>query len=208
MSTNQKYIEEYTALQKLEFYFGNKLNNFAKHEEPDFWNETDDIGLKITQSNFDGEQTKILQQIHGKNYTYEEAIEVLNKYDKKGKFKGQIGRITPTSDEFYSSPTKGMVNTNIYFDEIIKCINVKLDKLQHFKNFKEKFLCIIDHGHTIEKFDLKDYIDITKEAVHLIHNRAKSFRQIVNTIDAFEKVAQANGLMQIDENITQEILNG
>ena len=51
-----------------------------------------------------------------------------------------------------------MVNTNIYFDEIIKCINVKLDKLQHFKNFKEKFLCIIDHGHTIEKFDLKDYI--------------------------------------------------
>jgi hypothetical protein len=51
-----------------------------------------------------------------------------------------------------------MVNTNIYFDEIIKCISVKLDKLQHFKNFKEKFLCIIDHGHTIENFDLKDYI--------------------------------------------------
>lgn len=158
MDTTQNFSEEYAALQKLEFYFGNNLNNFEKHEEPDFWNEKDDIGLEITQSNFDGEQTKILQQIHGKNYTYEEAIEVLNKYDKKGKFKGQIGRITPTSDEFYSSPTKGMVNTNIYFDEIIKCINVKLDKLQHFKNFKEKFLCIIDHDHTIEKFDLKDYI--------------------------------------------------
>ena len=158
MDTTQNFSEEYAALQKLEFYFGNNLNNFEKHEEPDFWNEKDDIGLEITQSNFDGEQTKILQQIHGKNYTYEEAIEVLNKYDKKGKFKGQIGRITPTSDEFYSSPTKEMVNTNIYFDEIIKCINVKLDKLQHFKNFKEKFLCIIDHGHTIEKFDLKDYI--------------------------------------------------
>lgn len=158
MDTTQNFSEEYAALQKLEFYFGNNLNNFEKHEEPDFWNEKDDIGLEITQSNFDGEQTKILQQIHGKNYTYEEAIEVLNKYDKKGKFKGQIGRLTPTSDEFYSSPTKGMVNTNIYFDEIIKCINVKLDKLQHFKNFKEKFLCIIDHGHTIEKFDLKDYI--------------------------------------------------
>lgn len=158
MNTNQNFTEEYAALQKLEFYFGNKLNNFGKHEEPDFWNETDDIGLEITQSNFDGEQTKILQQIHGKNYTYEEAMEVLNKYDKKGKFKGQIGRITPTSDEFYSSPTKGIVNTNIYFDEIIKCINVKLDKLQHFKNFKENFLCIIDYGYTIEKFDLKDYI--------------------------------------------------
>ena len=50
-------------------------------------------------------------------------------------------------------------------------------------------------------------VEITKEAIHLIHNKAKSFRQIVNTIDAFEKVAQANGLMQIDENIAQEILN-
>ena len=51
-------------------------------------------------------------------------------------------------------------------------------------------------------------VEITKDAVHLIHNKAKSFRQIVNTIDAFEKVAQANGLSQIDENIAQEILNG
>ena len=158
MNTNQNFTEEYAALQKLEFYFENKLSNFEKHEEPDFWNETDDIGLEITQSNFDGEQTKILQQIHGKNYTYEEAIEVLNKYDKKGKFKGQIGRITPTSEEFYSSPTKGMVNTNIYFDAIVKIIDNKLTKLRHFKKFNEKFLCIIDHGHTIENFDLKDYI--------------------------------------------------
>ena len=51
-------------------------------------------------------------------------------------------------------------------------------------------------------------VEITKAAVHLIHNKAKSFRQIVNTIDAFEKVAQANGLTKIDENIAQEILNG
>ena len=51
-------------------------------------------------------------------------------------------------------------------------------------------------------------VEITKEAVHLIHNKAKSFRQIVNTIDAFEKVAHANGLTQIEENIAQEILNG
>ena len=51
-------------------------------------------------------------------------------------------------------------------------------------------------------------VEITKEVVHLIHNKAKSFRQIVNTIDAFEKVAQANGLTKIDENIAQEIMNG
>ena len=51
-------------------------------------------------------------------------------------------------------------------------------------------------------------IEITKDAVCLIYNKAKSFRQIVNTIDAFEKVAQANGLTQIDENIAQEVLGG
>ena len=51
-------------------------------------------------------------------------------------------------------------------------------------------------------------VEITKEALYLIYNKTKSFRQIVNTIDAFEKVAQANGLSQIDENIAQEILNG
>ena len=51
-------------------------------------------------------------------------------------------------------------------------------------------------------------VEITKDAVHLIHNKAKSFRQIVNTIEASEKVAQANGLTQINENIAQEILNG
>lgn len=51
-------------------------------------------------------------------------------------------------------------------------------------------------------------VEITKEAVHLIHNKAKSFRQIVNTIDTFEKVAQANSFTQIDENIAQEIMNG
>ena len=44
--------------------------------------------------------------------------------------------------------------------------------------------------------------------IHIIHNKAKSFRQIVNTIDAFEKVAQANGLTQINENIAQEVLDG
>lgn len=51
-------------------------------------------------------------------------------------------------------------------------------------------------------------IDITKEAVCIIYNKAKSFRKIVEMIDMFEKVGQANGLMQIDENIVQEVLGG
>ena len=50
--------------------------------------------------------------------------------------------------------------------------------------------------------------EITKEAVKLIYDKAKSFRKIVQIIDMFEKAAQANGLTKIDENIAQEVLNG
>lgn len=51
-------------------------------------------------------------------------------------------------------------------------------------------------------------VEITKEAVKLIQNKATSFRQIVQMIDNFEKVEQANSLNVIDENVAQEILNG
>lgn len=50
--------------------------------------------------------------------------------------------------------------------------------------------------------------EIAKDAIHLIHNKAKSFRQIVNSIDILEKVAQVNGLTWIDENIAKEVLCG
>lgn len=78
-----------------------------------------------------------------------------------------------------------------------------LDRISEIYNFTE-----------FEYYDIKQIteeiseVEITDDAVHLIHNKAKSFRQIVNTIDAFEKIAQANGLVQIDENIAQEIMNG
>lgn len=49
-------------------------------------------------------------------------------------------------------------------------------------------------------------VDITKEAVRIIHQKAKSFRKIVEMIDIFEKVGQANGLTQIDEDIVTEVL--
>ena len=55
---------------------------------------------------------------------------------------------------------------------------------------------------------------MTSAVIHIIrasfhfYNKVKSFRQIVNSIDILEKVAQANGFTQIDENIAKEVLNG
>ena len=92
--------------------------------------------------------------------------------------------------------------------------------MQLVKHKLKKHTHLFDRISEIYKFSEFEYsdikqiteeiseVEIIKEAVHLIHNKAKSFRQIVKTIDAFEKVAQANGLTQIDENIAQEVLNG
>ena len=92
--------------------------------------------------------------------------------------------------------------------------------MQLAKHKLKKHTHLLDRISEIYKFSEFEYSDIkqiteeisevkiTKEAMHLIHNKAKSFRQIVSTIDAFEKVAQANGLTEIDENIVREVLGG
>lgn len=50
-------------------------------------------------------------------------------------------------------------------------------------------------------------VEINDKAIKLIHAKATRFRQIVQIIDKFEQVAQANGLTLIDENIANEVLN-
>src|SRR5574344_1213858 len=50
-------------------------------------------------------------------------------------------------------------------------------------------------------------VEINDKAIKLIHAKATRFRQIVQIIDKFEQVAQANGLSLIDENIANEVLN-
>lgn len=92
--------------------------------------------------------------------------------------------------------------------------------MQLAKHKLKKHTHLLDRISEIYKFSEFEYsdikqiteeiskVEITKEAIHLIYDKAKSFRQIVNIIDTFEKVAQANGLTLIDENIAQEILNG
>lgn len=85
----------------------------------------------------------------------------------------------------------------------LKKHNHLFDRISEIYNFKE-----FEYSDIKQITEEISEVEITKEAEHLIHNKAKSFRQIVNTIEAFEKVAQANGLTQINENVAREILNG
>ena len=77
------------------------------------------------------------------------------------------------------------------------------DRLSEIYNFTE--FEYVDIKQIIEEIS---EVEMTKEVIRLIHNKAKSFRQIVNNIDILEKVAQANGFTQIDENIAREVLGG
>ncbi len=85
----------------------------------------------------------------------------------------------------------------------LKKHNHLLDRISEIYNFTE-----FEYSDIKQIAEEISEIDITKEAVRIIHNKAKSFRKIVEMIDMFEKVGHANGLTQIDENIAQEVLGG
>ena len=49
---------------------------------------------------------------------------------------------------------------------------------------------------------------MTKEVISAIHQKAKSFRKIVEVINTLENIAQINGIKMIDENIVREVFGG
>jgi fibrillarin-like rRNA methylase len=85
----------------------------------------------------------------------------------------------------------------------LKKHNHLFDRISEIYNFTE-----FEYSDIKQITDEISEVDITKEVVHIINSKAKSFRKIVEMIDIFENVAQANGLKIIDENIAQEVLNG
>ncbi len=85
----------------------------------------------------------------------------------------------------------------------LKKHNHLFDRISEIYNFKE-----FEYSDIKQITEEISEVDITKEAVRIVHNKAKSFRKIVEMIDMFEKVGQANGLTQIDEKVAQEVLNG
>lgn len=85
----------------------------------------------------------------------------------------------------------------------LKKHNHLFDRISEIYNFTE-----FEYSDIKQITEELSEVDIKKDAVHIIHNKAKSFRKIVEMIDMFEKVAQANGLTEIDEKVALELLNG
>lgn len=82
----------------------------------------------------------------------------------------------------------------------LKKHNHLFDRISEIYNFTE-----FEYSDIKQIVEDISEIDITKEAVRIIHNKAKSFRKIVEMIDMFEKVGQANSLTQIDEKVVMEL---
>lgn len=85
----------------------------------------------------------------------------------------------------------------------LKKHNHLFDRISEIYNFTE-----FEYSDIKQITEEISEVDITKEVVRIIYNKAKSFRKIVEMIDTFEKVGHVNGLTQIDENIAKEVLNG
>jgi hypothetical protein len=85
----------------------------------------------------------------------------------------------------------------------LKKHNHLFDRISEIYNFTE-----FEYSDIKQITEEISEVDITKEAAHIIHNKAKSFRKIAEMIDMFEKVGQANGLTQIDEKVATEVLGG
>lgn len=84
-------------------------------------------------------------------------------------------------------------------------------KLQKYKHLYDRLSEIIQ----FKSFTVSDVADIvnqlceiqvSNEAIELIHGRANRFRQIVRIINKLEAVSQTNNINLIDENIIKEIL--
>ena len=71
-----------------------------------------------------------------------------------------------------------------------------IDRISEIYNFTE-----FEYSDIKQITDEISEAEITKEAVKLIFDKAKSFRKIVQIIDMFEKAVQANGLSQIDKKL-------
>src|SRR5574344_358226 len=96
---------------------------------------------------------------------------------------------------------------------ILVGMNVAKHKLKKHTHLFDR----ISEIYHFEEFDLEDIKQIVSElseveiengAIKIIHKKATRFRQLVRIIDKFERVAEANGITSIDENIAEEILNG
>lgn len=85
----------------------------------------------------------------------------------------------------------------------LKKHNHLFDRISEIYNFTE-----FEYSDIKQITEEISEIDVAKEAVRIIHNKAKSFRKIIEMIDMFEKVGQANELNQINEDIAKEVLNG
>ena len=94
---------------------------------------------------------------------------------------------------------------------ILVGMSLAKNKLLRYKHLYDR----VSEFYKFEEFvfsDIKEIIkelseiELTDEAVKLLHKKATRFRQITNYIDKLEKVASANEIKEIDEMIVNEVL--
>ncbi len=74
------------------------------------------------------------------------------------------------------------------------------DRISEIYNFTE-----FEYSDIKQIIEEISEVEMTKEVISVIHQKAKSFRKIVEMINTLENIAQVNGIKLIDENIIREV---
>ena len=74
------------------------------------------------------------------------------------------------------------------------------DRISEIYNFTE-----FEYSDIKQIIEEISEVEMTKEVISAIHQKAKSFRKIVEVINTLENIAQINGIKMIDENIVREV---
>ena len=74
------------------------------------------------------------------------------------------------------------------------------DRISETYNFTE-----FEYSDIKQIVDEISEVNMTKEVISVIHQKAKSFRKIVEMINTLENIAQVNGIKLFDDNIAREV---
>ena len=97
-----------------------------------------------------------------------------------------------------------MIERELYI-KVLDCLHDEQCLAKKVQMIQERDFQVI--GNVIINMLLEEIaeVDMTKEVISVIHQKAKSFRKIVEMINTLENIARVNGIKLIDENIIQEV---
>lgn len=130
---DKEFFEKY-ACASLEFFYGDKLQNFINSECPDLQDEKDSVGIEVTRgiSQYIGKISRLANECMEKNLPLEQKFSRANRMFRKN----FLGVIHESGAFVIADPQNGEDSYELHIRQIIEKIKVKIEKLEKlYKKF-------------------------------------------------------------------------